>query len=794
MARPAPLWRSREGVAIALLAALFVASFALYAREEARGGPWRTRALVAAAGSPDDAPRVIRFRSLEDEDASALRRGDRLLRAGDASLAGAKPWHVYARFYAGAGRDGAVELEIEREGHRQVVRERLSSAQLARDAGLALVFAVTALLILRRAPGSPAARAFALAALAWGVAQTQFPGAAPLQSHAFFTVRALTGCLWAPLMVLAAIQFPDGSWPPGRRLPLWPWLFAALGPSWTSFWMDVPLPGEIAARANPAIGGLVIAALLVVVTRNYRLAGPAGRRQVKWVLLGCYLGLVPTLLGTVAGAVRPDLAALWFSTQISVVVIPISIFLAVTRSNFLDIDRLISGTASYTILLAVFAAVALTALPALAEQASRAVGVDGTAAQVFLAVLLALGVVRLEPWLRPRLERVFFAERQALQAGVDRLVAETRRARDPGALAELIGSGLDAMLRPEPCVVYALGSHAFAPIFARRSPVTPHFEPQGALAAALAERVTAVDLERDRAILDRLDGADRAGLTGLGAAVLVPIVREGTLLAFVALGRKVSGDVYTSTDLALLGVLGSSVSASLSRFGDEELLREARTLQDRLRQFVPASIADQIVRGRDVEAREREVSILFVDLRGYTSLTEGRVAEEIFGLVNRYTETVTRAVSEHGGTVVEFNGDGMMAVFGAPEPLPDKERRALAAARRVVADVSRLTAAERGAGEGALRVGVGLATGAAYVGPIRSVDRHIWSAIGNTTNLAARLEALSRELDAPIVIDEPTFLAARQDARDFERRAETRIRGLVAPRDVFVLARSFAPA
>jgi adenylate cyclase len=161
------------------------------------------------------------------------------------------------------------------------------------------------------------------------------------------------------------------------------------------------------------------------------------------------------------------------------------------------------------------------------------------------------------------------------------------------------------------------------------------------------------------------------------------------------------------------------------------------------------------------------------------------MAEEVFQLVNRYTETVTRAVAEHGGTVVEFNGDGMMAVFGAPEPLPDKERRALAAARRIVADVGGLAA---GMGDGMLRVGVGLATGAAFVGPIRSVDRHIWSAIGNTTNLAARLEALTRELDAPIVIDEPTFLAARADAPDFQRLPEMPIRGLRSPHDVFVLS------
>ena len=197
--------------------------------------------------------------------------------------------------------------------------------------------------------------------------------------------------------------------------------------------------------------------------------------------------------------------------------------------------------------------------------------------------------------------------------------------------------------------------------------------------------------------MDRLHPAEQAAVGGLGAAVLVPAVADRGLLGFAALGRKASGDIYTPTDLALLGMVGAAASASLMRFDDEDLLREARVLQGRLRQFVPASIAQLLADGRTLEDGERRLSILFADLRGYTSIAEGHVDEEVFRIVSRYTETVTRVVSEHGGTVVEFNGDGMMAVFGAPNPLPDKERRALAAARQIVAEVSALRSTTLGA-------------------------------------------------------------------------------------------------
>jgi class 3 adenylate cyclase len=773
---------------LALLISSLAIACGLFLREKLRGGPWRSHVLVASAGAPDGHPSVARFRPDYDAAKSQLRPGDRLLRVGARDLAGAKAWNAYAMLYAEAGPQGGVQLEFERGGRHFAVEERLTSeAHLWRDAALGLGLALTALLILRQAPGSPMARSFAVAALVWAIVQVQFQGGAPGQTYAYFGVRAVLGCLWAPLMILAAVQFPEGAWPASRRLPRWPWIFAALGLTWTSWWMGVPFPVEFAIRANPILGSVVIAAFLVVATRNYQLAPPAGRRQVKWVLLGCYFGLAPSLVGTVLGAVRSDLTSLWFASQWALFAVPVCIFIAVTRSNLLDIDRLISGTASFTILLVAFGAAALTLLPWLADRASARVGIDPSAAHVGLAVVLALLAVRLEPLLRPRFERMFFAERQAFRDGIVELVAEIQGAPDPAALAQLLGGRLDALLRSEFCVIYARGADAFAPIFARHCPITPHFEPDGPFVSALAQRVSAVDLERDRAIAERADAAERAELIGLGAAVLVPVVRDRMLLALVALGRKGSGDVYTPTDLALLSLVGGSVSAWIARFDAGELLREARALQDKLRQYVPASIADELARGRDLEAGERVISVLFADLRGYTSLAEGRHAEEIFRIVNRYTEAVTRVVTEHGGTVVEFNGDGMMAVFGAPGPLPDKERRALAAARRIVSEVSALESPVLGPGGGRLAVGVGLATGAAYVGPIRSVDRRIWSAIGDTTNLAARLQALSREFGAPIVIDSATHDAAREDALDFERRPQTPIRGLRAPRDVFVL-------
>ena len=170
-----------------------------------------------------------------------------------------------------------------------------------------------------------------------------------------------------------------------------------------------------------------------------------------------------------------------------------------------------------------------------------------------------------------------------------------------------------------------------------------------------------------------------------------------------------------------------------------------------------------------------------MDIRGYTSFSEAREAEEIFSTVNRYTRAVSRLVRDNGGTVVEFNGDGMMAVFGAPRELEQKERAAVVAAEEILLEMERPSDPQ----SRPLVVGIGIATGEAFVGSIQAADRMIWSALGNTTNLAARLQALTRELGAGAVIDEATWRRAGPLAGRFVRRPGVRIRGLREARDVY---------
>ena len=267
-----------------------------------------------------------------------------------------------------------------------------------------------------------------------------------------------------------------------------------------------------------------------------------------------------------------------------------------------------------------------------------------------------------------------------------------------------------------------------------------------------------------------IDGAEAASLETIRPEVIVPIAGDEHLIAFLCLGPRRSGDLYARSDQAWLAALADRASRQLLRFGDAEILRHGREMRQKLARYVPGPIAQRLEVGREVEPSEQPVSLMFADIRGYTPYADSHPAGEVFSLVSRYAETLSQIVQRHQGSVVELQGDGVLVAFGAPEPLADKEACAVRAAL------------ERGE---ELAVGVGIATGPAFVGNIETVDRSVWAAIGVTTNMAGRLQELTRSLEVSIAIDEPTWKEAGASVRGFERHPAIRIRGRAEPHDVW---------
>jgi class 3 adenylate cyclase len=786
--------RAADAALLLSLLALWAVCTVLHVREVAGGRLAWVGVYVVGPTGDDGHPTVRGFWPGATTGASgALAAGDRVLSVGGADVRGVGPFGFVARVHAAAaGRDDLrVALAYERGGERGTTTIALVPVAYPwRMLPLTCTLVVTAALVLIRRPGTREARAFFLFAVAFGLHWTFFFGGSLLQSQAWAAVFCGASLVMLPLILRAVLIFPAEVAPPGGRVPWWPWLFAVFGPISLSWIYGVPLPPEVGFRAVFIVNVAFIVAVLVVLTRNFRRANPIGRRQLKWVVLGTYIGTVPVLATDVVAAVEP---ALWWLHELAVIAeiaIPLCVLIAIVRTNSLDIDRLITGTAVYSILSVLLLAAVLTAVPTLARIASRAVDVDPRTVQLVLSVVVAAGMVPGQRFLNPRMERLLFREREALRAGVEDLLRDLSAAAGPEELLTLVGDRLDTLVRPQACVVYAPLGDCFVPVFARgteRCGGPPTLSIDAATIAALRTRTAPLDLRRwTPPPAQALAGYEQVALEGLRAAALLPVRRGAELAAAICLGAKRSGDVYTATDLALLAAVADKVSGELLRFDTAVILRQERRMSETLRSYVPQAVAARLTRGQSIEGGERDVSVLFVDIRGYTTYSEAHAAGTVFSMINRYSEAVSAVIQRRGGTVVEFLGDGFMAVFGAPEPLPDHARVSVQTACEVVATVRRL-ALGSAAGKAPIGVGVGIASGRVFVGNIRTSDRFVYTAVGDVVNLASRIQGLTRELNAVVAIDARTHRRAGDSVAQFERHPQIRIRGRAEPVDVYSL-------
>jgi class 3 adenylate cyclase len=721
-------------------------------------------------------------------DQAGLQPGDRLIRVGDADLRGVGTVGLVICILEEAGRDPAIPLVFDRDGARRTTSLDLLPVSSWRPLlAASFAFAVSALFLLLRARPTPSVRAYFHLGMCTALGLILLPGVRLVGSYASVGITIVTFAVWSPLMVRFVRVFPADAAPEGRRHRIWPWLFAPpvglFAALVHSGWMRVGQSGLFLT------GGLGVVAFLVVATRKYRRADPVARRQMKWILFGTYCAALPMGLAGLS-TLEPRLGWLAYASWGALALVPLSMLVSVARFNLFDVDRILSATASYNILAVLLGAGTLILVPRIAEAVSGVAGVDPTTGQVMLSLALAAVVIPAHSRLRPQIDRVFFKDRYALDHGIAELLPTLSSCTDVRELTERAGAGLYGLLRPEACVVYAGVERSYAPVFAEGQAVPPAFEADSLLIGTLRERRTLLSLSNTGRRPDEahVGPFDRAALETLGAELVVPVWQDDALAAFVCLGPKRSGDVYTSTDLSLLAAVAEKVSTELHRFDQDEVIREGREMQESLRRYVPGAVAEQLSSGAELASGEREVTVLFVDIRGYTGFSESRKAEEIFSTVNRYTETVSQIVQRHGGCVVEFNGDGMMTVFGAPRELAHKERAAVEAGREIVEAVAALSVEAATGGQTKLSVGVGIATGEAFVGNIQAVDRMIWSAIGNTTNLAARLQSLTRDFDAPLVIDPATWERARPASAGFEKRPDVPIRGRREAQDLYLLA------
>jgi class 3 adenylate cyclase len=207
-------------------------------------------------------------------------------------------------------------------------------------------------------------------------------------------------------------------------------------------------------------------------------------------------------------------------------------------------------------------------------------------------------------------------------------------------------------------------------------------------------------------------------------------------------------------------LLKARVGASLEK---KRLRDQQKAL---VRRFATAEVAQDLAEsGFALGGRHVQASVMFSDIRGFTALVASQPPEETIELLNTYYTLMFDAISGQGGVVNQMVGDGLMAIFGAPLPLPGHGAAAVRAALEMV-DLIELFNAERlPAGKAPIRIGIGIATGQVVAGYTGTQQRATYTCVGDAVNLAARLEAHTKEAGATILIDAPTSQVIANVAR-----------------------------
>lgn len=192
---------------------------------------------------------------------------------------------------------------------------------------------------------------------------------------------------------------------------------------------------------------------------------------------------------------------------------------------------------------------------------------------------------------------------------------------------------------------------------------------------------------------------------------------------------------------------------------------QAERARANLSRYFSPGMVDQLAQQDDLveDVREQDVAVIFADIVAFTRIAESQSPEEIIGMLREFHGRMARAVFAHGGTVDKYIGDSIMATFGTPRVGSRDASNALACAHEMLSAMREWNVERTNAGEALIEIGIGLHYGPAVMGNIGEERRLEYAVVGDTVNIAARLESLTREYKAPMLISDAAVAAARSE-------------------------------
>jgi class 3 adenylate cyclase len=565
--------------------------------------------------------------------------------------------------------------------------------------------------------------------------------------------------------------------------------------------------------AGAAYWGVALILLVLSLARASVVGGtPLIQQRARILCAAFVLGYVPPILGTAVEALFhvpvPYLNAMWQLTLL----FPIVMAYAMIRYDLFDVRAALRAGTVYS---------AATGLVVLAYTGAIAAMdillANWEAAQspiVAAAVMAVLVVVLLNPlYLRSQrlVDRLFFRQRVDVQRSIERVSEVMSGLLDLPRIVELLTQTVGEQLHPVQQELYLLDARRQGYVRANEEEMDeqgsrPPIDGGSPLVRCLELRgqpLTRWRVEEDPVLEEHRAGCLTA-MDGLGASLVVPFLFQGRVTGLLALGPRRSGLGYSSQDLGLLRLLANSSALALEHARAYTALQETNaelrtvvrrveileSIRSNLAKFVPRTVQDLIERAPEapeLDKREGDVTVLFVDLVGYTRLTErldpGRVNELVERCFGAYLDEILR----RGGDVNETAGDGLMAIFRDADPRRHA-RQAVKCGLAILRRTRELNDSLDGLPE-PLAVHIGVNSGLATVGATKiegaNGTRWTYTASGQVTIVAARVAALARGNEILVGSGTRERLG---DELSFEALGERPLRNVETPVRLFRLA------
>ena len=265
--------------------------------------------------------------------------------------------------------------------------------------------------------------------------------------------------------------------------------------------------------------------------------------------------------------------------------------------------------------------------------------------------------------------------------------------------------------------------------------------------------------------------------------IMIPLSTSGEEFASVHIGTVIK-EYFSPVIMENLNVFLASASPIIA---NALRLRQMEILQKKTRaafaRYVPVDVMDEIIKkssSQSSQSETRVVAILFSDIRNFTKISENTQAQELVNFLNTYFSLMGNQIVDEGGNIDKFIGDAIMAIFGAPKTLENSSASAVRAALRMIKTLSKVDTSGITLPESGFGIGVGVNCGECVVGNIGFQDKLDYTVIGDTVNLASRLEGVTKYYQQPIIVSENIYSEAK-DLFIFRKADSVRVKGKDQP-------------